>query len=443
MTRPPLKHSTLSTARLPESQRGCTLRVSITVQTYDRWISLVFVRRPLGAFCRFGQAVYSPRMPEPCPACDGNAHNHAALWISHSGDVLALGFAKFRNAWIVRTLATLGEWTIALIGGMFFSVGRALGAFTLGDDVTLGATERARVIWREANRRGIPMQQVCAFGKPLDLYRIEVHGKKYLVDSIPIPMRKQKEALHIDDKVSFKELLARAGLPAPISYSAGTLRRAKEILAELSLVCVKPRSGSNGLHTYPFVSSEAELEKAFMSAKQICYLLSVEEHLEGNLCRATCVDGKLVGFLESAYPTVIGDGVSRVAELIQKQEKIVMTPAHHDYIARRGYTVGSVLPSGVELPLTYRAGGSWGGSNLERGRAIHESFISIIERAAALTELPVVGFDIIIPNPLAPQSGQRWGFIEANSLPWINLHHAPIVGESVNVAKHVWDLWES
>jgi len=385
----------------------------------------------------------------PCPACDGSYHNHRALWLSHSSDVLALGFAKFRNSWIVRTLSAIGEWAISILGHVAFAIGSLLGAFTLHDDVEQGRTERARVIWREASRRGIPMRQVYLFGKPMDLYRITIRGKTYLVDSIPIPARKQKEALHIDDKITFKQMLRDAGLPAPESRSARTLAQAKRVLAEHSCVCVKPRSGSNGLHTYPFVRTEAELEEAFTSAKQICFLLSIEEHLEGNLCRATCIDGKLIGFLESEYPAVIGDGTSTVASLVAQKNKSkdegvedIDLAAHAGYIRRRGYQADSVLPAGERLQLTYRAGGGWGGSNRERGRDIHESFIPVIERAARLTEIPVVGFDIIIPDSLAPESGQKWGFIEANSLPWINLHHAPMRGEPVNVAKHVWDLWD-
>lgn len=387
---------------------------------------------------------------KPCAACGGATVSHAAIWVSNSGDMVALGFAGLRTTWIVRTLSGIGEWALSLLGHLAFHIARIVGAVSLSDDFSKVRSDRARVMWEDALRRGIPMEQLFLFGAPADTYRIRIHGKTYFVDSIPTPPKKQKEALHIDDKISFKAILRKAGIATPRSIGTTSLSTAKKTLKEFGTVCVKPRYGSNGYHTYPFVKTEKELEDAFKSAKELCYMVSVEEHLEGNVCRATCIDGKLVGFLESQYPTVVGDGVHTVAELIQKNNEarrdgvaeIVVNYMHEGYIGRRGYTLESVLPEGVSLPLTYRAGSSSGGSNREYGRNIHPSFIPIIEHAAALTELPIVGFDLIIKDPLASADSQAWGFIEANSLPWINLHHTPFEGEPVNVATHVWDLWK-
>ena len=38
-------------------------------------------------------------------------------------------------------------------------------------DIEKAKTFRSRVIWEEAKRRGIPMEQVILFGQPLDHYR--------------------------------------------------------------------------------------------------------------------------------------------------------------------------------------------------------------------------------------------------------------------------------
>jgi cyanophycin synthetase len=303
-------------------------------------------------------------------------------------------------------------------------------------------------MWLEARRRGIEMRQLLFWGSPTDTFRVRVDGRIHIFKSLPLPPL-HAETLRMDDKIWFKEALAREGLPVPKSSGASNLESAKRALAEFGTVCVKPRSGSNGRHTYPVVKTEEDLSAAFKSVKQICAFASVEEQLEGNLCRATCVGGKLLGFLESNYPTVAGDGVLTIRELVARAnaEKpngvadIVLDDSHTGYIRRRGYELDSVLPSGVSLPLTYRAGASSGGRNRERGRAVHPSFIPIIERAAALTGLSIVGFDLIIPDSEAPAESQRWGFIEANSLPWIDLHAAPFSGEPNDLSAAVWDLW--
>ena len=286
-----------------------------------------------------------------CDACAGSSTNHTALWISNSGDMLALFFAGSRNTWIVRTLSGIGEWAVSLLAHVMFMVGRAFGFLTLSDDITRVTSARSRVMWEDAKRRGIPMEQLYFFGTQRDTYRIHINGHTYFVDSLPTPPKKQKEALHVDDKISFKTLLRKANIPTPRSIGTGSLHTAKKVLQEFGTICVKPRYGSNGFHTFPHVRTETELEEAFRSAQQICTMVSVEEHLEGNLARATCVDGKLVGFLASVYPTVIGNGVDTIAVLIEQKNKtkqkgvsdIVLSSEHIGYIARHGYTPDSVL----------------------------------------------------------------------------------------------------
>jgi D-alanine-D-alanine ligase-like ATP-grasp enzyme len=64
-----------------------------------------------------------------------------------------------------------------------------------------------------------------------------------------------------------------------------------------------------------------------------------------------------------------------------------------------------------------------------------------MERAARALQTPLVGFDLIIPDPERDPDAQTWGVIEANSLPYIDLHYLPLEGTPSNVAASVWDLW--
>jgi cyanophycin synthetase len=384
-----------------------------------------------------------------CVPCGFAPQPHLSLWISSLGDVLALPSSPHKKTkkGLFEHLADAVGHTIA---HLLVAAGSLVGAVKFSDDITGARNDRSKVIWEEARRRGIPVRQLVIFGTPTESYEARVHGKKILYESVPIPSRFMSTATHIDDKVQFKALMRAHDLPVPASHAAMTYQRAEKILDELGLVCVKPRTGSNGRHTYPYITTKEDLAAAFRSATEICPAVSIEEHLEGDVCRATCVDGQFVGFLESKYPTAVGDGVSTIRELVatmnaEKQEGVAdieLTDYHAGYMRRRGYTPDSILPEGVSLPLLYRAGASSGGSNREYGRNIHPSFIPYIEKAARATGLALVGFDLIIPDAHAPADSQKWGFIEANTLPWIDLHHEPFSGEPVNVAGYIWDLWE-
>jgi D-alanine-D-alanine ligase-like ATP-grasp enzyme len=64
-----------------------------------------------------------------------------------------------------------------------------------------------------------------------------------------------------------------------------------------------------------------------------------------------------------------------------------------------------------------------------------------MEKAGVVLGAPVVGFDVIIENPTEDPDTVRWGIIEANSLPFIDLHYLPLHGTPSNPASAVWDLW--
>ncbi len=382
-----------------------------------------------------------------CPDCGPVPAGHRMLWIGSTGDVLTFALPTHRLP-LYSFLSKLGDWAAEALGRSAYALGRALGLITLSSDIETSASRRSRLLWLEARRRGIPMEQLLLLGKPTDTFRVCRQGRTHFFKSLPFPSV-SVDALRMDDKVSLKRAMRSAGLPVPRSFSARTQKGAERALAAVGIACVKPRSGSNGRHTYPHVSTPEELREALAGVRQICAFASVEEQLEGNLCRATCVDGRMIGFLESFYPRVTGDGVSTIQELVARKnalrpdgvEEIVLTSSHEGYLHRRGYALDTVLPAGASIPLTFRAGAGQGGGNREHGRAIHPSFIEPIEKAARLTGLSIVGFDLIIPDASRPADEQTWGFIEANSLPWIDLHAAPHEGAPIDLSPAVWDAW--
>jgi cyanophycin synthetase len=72
---------------------------------------------------------------------------------------------------------------------------------------------------------------------------------------------------------------------------------------------------------------------------------------------------------------------------------------------------------------------------------IHPSFIPFFEKAALVTGLSIAGFDSIIPDPTMDAYSQKWGIIECNTLPFIDLHYYALEGKPRNIAGMVWDLW--
>ena len=327
-------------------------------------------------------------------------------------------------------------------------------------DIDKAKTFRSKIIWEEAKKRGILMEQVIFLGNPLDYYRakLKVKGKNkfFYFESIPI----RPEFLDInknwDDKVVMKQEFEKHGIPIPIFFELSffsflNLKNIGRIFSKLEKpIIVKPRIGSRGRHTVTNIHTLQQFRDGIDTARQICSYLIVEEHLKGSICRVTFVDGVLAGFYIGQVPTLFGDGRKTIKELIEEKdgkrhnrvEPIRISKELRDHILRAGFAIDDVLPEGISLPLTHRAGRLFGGATKEMIADLHPSFIPILKKAAKATGLSVVGFDVIIPDSTKPANSQRWGIIECNSLPFIDLHYYALEGRPKNIAGMIWDMWQ-
>ncbi|MBY0376638.1 hypothetical protein K2P96_01565 [Patescibacteria group bacterium] len=328
------------------------------------------------------------------------------------------------------------------------------------NDIEKSNTFRSVVIWEEANRRGIPMEQLILFEKPIDYYRAKVKAKgqeKFIYfHSVPLPPEAMEMIHNWDDKFILKQKLAEAGVPAPFFiklpvFSNKKTKNLEEIFTKLTKpVIVKPKIGSRGRHTTTNINTFEELLRAIEVGQMISPHLVVEEHLSGYVCRATLVKDKLMGFYRGEAPYIVGDGVHSVIELIEEKnknkpervEEIKMTQEIQDFISRFGHSVHSIPKNGENVSLTHRVGRLFGGRTKEMLDELHPSFIPIFEKASRMTGLVLAGFDCIIPDPTKPADSQKWGIIECNTLPFIDLHYYALEGKPQNIAGAIWDFWK-
>jgi D-alanine-D-alanine ligase-like ATP-grasp enzyme len=257
-----------------------------------------------------------------------------------------------------------------------------------------------------------------------------------------------------DDKILLKQELSKRDTPVPIymSFNSLSITNLETIFEKFQKpIIVKPRVGSRGRHTVTNIHTLEQFKAGVEIVKQICPVVSVEEHLMGDVCRATFVSGKLMGFYRGMSPVVIGDGQKTVEQLItekdahrnERVEKVLVNKEMEDYVARAGYSMQDVLPAGLRLSLTYRTGRLFGGATREMLDELHPSFVPILTEAAKLVGWPVIGFDCIVPDPTKDASAQRWGIIECNTLPFIDLHYYALEGKPKNIAGAIWDMWKN
>ncbi len=383
-----------------------------------------------------------------CSACGTSPVNHTFIFILN---ILEETIGKASDK--VFSFTNTPRWQKATfqVEKILFSILSFLHLVTFKDEIEKAVTGRSRLIWEEAKLRGIDMRQLVVFGKPIEFYRAKINNKYYYFPSLPIPPHMPQAGYKwIDDKFKLFEVLSQNGISAPKAEKFFTLNGALKAFENMAKpVIIKPQQGSRGRHTTTNIKTKEELIKAYNVAREITLFMVMQEHLFGSVYRATVINGKLVGFFRADPPQITGDGIKNIKKLIEeknknKLERISDININNDllsFIKRQNYTLESVLPKDLTINLSAKTGRMYGGYTEEMLPKVHPKMHEIFEKAGKLIDAPVGGFDLIIGDPTKDPDTQTWGIIECNSLPFIDLHYFALVGEPVNLAKNIWDLW--
>jgi len=351
---------------------------------------------------------------------------------------------------------------------------------------------RARVIWEEAQRRGIAMHEFRPFGLPREIFWAEYrergdntrngHREIRSFDGLPRTRSASEHSLTwMDDKGVILKKFRAAGVPVPRGGICKTLAEAERMFAEINgrrdsddssaggaggAVVVKPNLGSRSRHTYVGIADLAALRHAFAKAKELTPYPVVEEELRGYVFRITLVGGKVAGVMRREPPHVIGDGKHTVRELIahENENPLRHGPIFHELhlddnaattLAQQNLSFDAIPVHGQMAILNNKVSRAYGASTTELSegvdaygaRAIHPDNHELFLKIARVLDDPLVGVDFMIEDMARSwrtggSSGapQKCGVIECNSLPFIDLHHYPLRGKPKNVAGMVWDL---
>ncbi len=393
-----------------------------------------------------------------CADCGNNPVPHFINWYFESLNIL---FTPLRQFLFFNRLSTffVKLFRNLQIGYGLFLLGKFLRILKLQNDISKCKVERAKVLWEEAVKRGIVIQEVLLFGRGIDVYlakkqytvnRTQNTENQLIFSGLPRPVGFDGKILDsMDDKAYLKRKFLKAGLPVPKGGSAWTYSQALKIFNSIEKpAIIKPRTGSRGRHTTTFVYNQNQFVRAYKSAKKLNFWVVVEQQLKGPVYRATLVNFELCGVLRGDPPFVVGNGEKSISELIteknlQKLEKVKEVTIDQEvvnFLKKQDLTAYSIPKLGERVDLSEKIGVNYGGSSKEELNVCHSDNKELFVKAAKVLGDPLVGFDFIIPDITKSYKEQTTGFIEANSLPFIQLHHQPLLGIPQNVAAKVWDM---
>ncbi|XYH95883.1 cyanophycin synthetase [Sorangium sp. So ce1128] len=356
---------------------------------------------------------------------------------------------EFENEAAMRLLLEAAfELVTALLEGRPYDVAAKVAeAAQVAEETALGPSTRAVV--KAAEKRGIPWsrlndESLIVFG----------YGKHRRFVQATTSCNTSSVAVEIaGDKQLTKELLERAGLPAPKGVVVRTAGEAARALGELRApVVVKPLDGNQGKGVSLNLRTEEQVREAFAIARQHRPRVLVEEMVSGRNYRVLVVNGRVVAASERLPAHVVGDGQHTVAELIELENrnplranghngvltKIVVDDVVRAGLAKQGRSLDEVPARGERFFLRESVNLSTGGIARDVTDEIHPDTARLCERAARAIDLDICGIDLVAEDIARPLG--RGAIIELNAAPGIRMHEHPSEGKPRDVGGAIVEM---
>lgn len=249
--------------------------------------------------------------------------------------------------------------------------------------------------------------------------------------------------------------LRAAGIPVP----QGRIFTRDEIDAALGYfqsfgreVCVKPDRGLMGEAIVPRIGEASQFRAAFLRAAEKYERIVVEESVAGEVIRYMVVAGKVVAVRLDRPASVVGDGVSTIAELAASRNaetrsanlpvwsEIPLDDEAERILAFDGLSMASCLPEGKRAFLRATSNIPTGGDGVGNPEGLHPSYAqSVLKAVTAIPDLVLTAVDVMVANYRQPATPENHWVLDVNSAPGIANFHFPREGEPSDVAGHIMD----
>ncbi len=299
-------------------------------------------------------------------------------------------------------------------------------ALYVGPDPEEGLNIYGRIITNEARRRGIG---VAVLDGENGYFQLCLGGRKVVCRESLSELTSAIAMSRCDDKAVTRRMLTEAELKVPAQLVVETQEQARHFLASHKRVVVKPARGEQGEGVRVDLASEEEVFAALEAAGKLCEKVLMEEYVQGEDLRIIVIDYKVVACAVRKPATILGNGEMSIRKLIEKQSRRRAAATHGEStiplddetirtLRQAGYSLDDVLPAGVEVRVRKTANLHTGGTIHDVTDKVHPALYRAAETAAVALQIPVVGFDLLVPDI----SGPEYVFIEANERPGLANH---------------------
>lgn len=308
-----------------------------------------------------------------------------------------------------------------------------------------------------AEKRGCRMYVITLLGANTNFFTIYIGRKRLICEGMPTYEIGFEPRINFDDKMTFKRLLERQGLPVASGCSFRSVSKGMRcVKGNLGFpVVVKPSSSSASMHVTSNITTEKELREAIRIAKIVSPSYIVERHIPGYVHRATLIDFSLAACVRREAAHVVGDGIHSISELIGIKNsdprradregwnhtlyRVAVNDITRHMLRTQGYTLDSILGREQKAYLHAKVVLASGGDLFDVSDEVHPDTRQLFERIAHMCHAPVMGLDFICEDISKPYTEQPCALLEANIIPFLDMHAFPTEGASRNLSGALMD----
>jgi cyanophycin synthetase len=241
------------------------------------------------------------------------------------------------------------------------------------------------------------------------------------------------------------------------SASELTTIAAQKFFASGRKLVVKPMDAAHGHGVSVNVGSEADLNRAIELAQTFSRAVIMQDFRDhAKDLRITCINYKYAAALIRVPARVKGDGVSTIEALIKTENE---SPGRGENYAKPlnkidldkaktflGASINDVPSAGEYCTVLGTANVGTGGETIEVTSAVPAWLITLAEKCAKVSDLPVCGIDFLINKE--PSTGDTEPdldprVIETNVCPSLFIHETPTFGKPQPTVKTYVDYLAS
>ena len=214
---------------------------------------------------------------------------------------------------------------------------------------------------------------------------------------------------------------------------------------------IKPNVSGYSRGSYFPINNFAELWKAIFLAKIWWPTTVVEQYLKGQNYRVVAIKGELMSVIERYPPTVTGDGIHTISELIDEENAIRKAMELHpciypiekneqtiNYLKKSKQTLESIPQEGEDVILFYRISLAPGGTvrTIDKETIPEDNkqlFLDVLE----MFDANILGIDVIFEKGIEHSfKDQKCIFLEVNSRPYLKMHDFPRYGKKEDLSPY-------